>query len=160
MVLFLAIVGIIIFFISYLNVTLFTELELTLNDSNYNNTEAHTQSTVFKEKNESRLWDYAFLGIFFGSFIAIALSAYAVKISPVFYWVYVVMALMVLTLGTILSNLWQEIATEPDFAVQVTNFPIMNSLLGSYYPMIVTAIIFFAMIILFGKPARQEEGYT
>jgi len=159
-VLFLAVAGIIIFFVSYLNLELFTELELTLNETVYNDSEAYTQTTIFKEKNDSQIWDYAFLGLFFGCLIAIGLSAYAVRISPIFYWIYAVMALMVLVMGTILSNLWQELASEPDFASQLTNFPIMNTLLGSYYPLVVTVIVFFAMIILFGKPAGQQEGYS
>jgi len=158
-VMFLAIIGIIIFFVVDLNLELFTELETALNESGYEGTEAMAQATEFKDTNNGRLWDYAFLGIFFGSLAAIGLSAYAVRISPIFYWIYGMISLIVLTLGTILSNLWQELAIEPEFANTLTNFPIMNAILGTYYPLVVTAIMIFAMIILFGKPARGQEGF-
>lgn len=156
---FLVIVGIVIFLISHTNIELFTELQDVLNNSDYNSTEAYTQATNFKDVNQSRLWDYAFLGLFFGSLIAIGLSSYAVRISPIFYWVYAVLSLVVLTLGTILSNLWQSISSDPEFATTITYFPIMNTLLGSYYPIIVTAIVIIAMMVLFGKPPGQQEGF-
>lgn len=155
-VMFLVIVGIIFFFVVDLNVELFTELQNTLNDSGYEDTEALDQAVEFKETNQSRLWDYAFLGIFFGSLIAIGLSAYAVRISPIFYWVYAAISLFVLVLGTILSNFWQDLALEPDFADTLVYFPITNALLGTWYPLVVTAIIVISMVILFAKPKGQE----
>lgn len=154
---FLVIVGVIIFLTSHINIELFVGIEETLNNSDYSDTEAYTQAVEFRETNQSRLWDYAFLGIFFGSLIAIGLSAYAVRISPIFYWVYGMLALIVLTMGTILSNIWQDLAAETEFATTITYFPIMNSLLGTYYPTIVTAIVVLAMILLFGKPQGAEQ---
>lgn len=151
-VIFLAIVAIVLLLITNVNTDLFTQLEQNLNDSGYSGTEAMTRTTEFKEVTQSRVWDYAFLGIFFGCLIAIGLSAYAVRISPVFYWIYGLLSLFVLGVGVILSNFWQELAGDPEFATTITQFPIMNSLLGTYYPVVVTAIIVIAMIILFGKP--------
>lgn len=159
-VLFLAIAGILVFLVSHINNEFFTAFEDHLNESEYNNTEAQFAAQTFKEKNQSQLWDYAFLGIFFGSLIAIGLSAYAVKISPIFYWVYGMLSLMVLALGTILSNFWQDIAADPEFATTITYFPITNAILGTYYPMVVTFVIVIAMVILFAKSPEREEGYV
>lgn len=156
---FLAISGVIIFFIVHLNIKLFTELEYALNDTEYNESEAYDRTTEFKEKNESRLWDYAFLGIFMGSLMAIGLSAYSVRISPIFYWVYGILSMVVLVLGTMLSNIWQEMVSDPEFTTTLVHFPITNSILGTYYPMVVTAVIILAMVVLFGKPPGQEAGY-
>lgn len=158
-VMFLAIVGIIIFVVTDLNIELFSEIESALNDTEYNDTEAMTQATTFKEKNQSQIWDYAFLGMFFGVLIAIGLSAYAVRISPIFYWVYGAISLMVLVMGTILSNFWQNMMLEPEYADTLAYFPIMNAMLGSYYPLVVTVIIVVAMVILFGKPSERQEGF-
>lgn len=156
-VMFLIVIGIVVFFLVDLNSELFTEIENALNNTaGLNGTEAVAQATEFKETNQSRLWDYAFLGIFFGSLIAIGLSAYAVRISPAFYWIYGAISLFVLTMGVVLSNVWQDLATEPEFADTIANFPITNAMLGTYYPLIVTAIIVISMIILFGKPRGME----
>jgi len=158
-VMFLAIVGIIIFLVSHINSELFTELQKNLNSSDYNNSEAYEVTGEFLATNESSLWDYAFLGIFFGSLIAIGLSAYAIRVSPIFYWVYGLLSLVTLSLGVILSNIWQGFSSNAEFATTLTRFPIMNSLLGTWYPTVVTAIAIIAMVILFGKPPGREEGY-
>ena len=115
-----------------------------------------SSATAFKDSNQSKMWDYAFLGIFMGCMIAIGVSAYAVRISPIFYWVYGLMSLFVLAMGVLLSNAWQELAAEPEFAVTLTRFTIMNTMLGSWFPTIVTAIIILFMIVLFGKSPGQE----
>jgi len=158
-VIFLVVIGMAIFTINHLNVEIFTELETHINDSGYEDTEAMTQAGKFLDSNTSNAWDYGFLAIFFGSLMAIALSAYAIRISPVFYWVYGILSIFVLGLGTILSNIWQELAADPTFATTLTRFPIMNTLLGTYYPLMVTVIIVVMMGILFGKPSGQGEGF-
>lgn len=160
---FLAIAGIMIFLVTHLNIILFTEIENNLNGtSKYNGTEAQIVASDMVDMNNGRMWDYAFLGIFMGCLLSIGLSAYAVRISPIFYWVYGMMAIIVLVLGTALSNFWQDFATEAEFTSTINNFPITNTLLGSYYPMVITAVVIIAMIILFGKPPSnnpQEEAY-
>jgi len=157
-IIFLAVVGIVIFLISHVNNEIFSELETSLNETGYAGTEAADAAYDFKTSNQSRLWDYAFLGIFMGCMIAIGISAYAVKISPIFYWVYGLMSLFVLAMGVLLSNAWQALAAEPEFATTLTRFTIMNTMLGTWFPTIVTAIIILFMIVLFGKSPGQE-GY-
>lgn len=62
-------------------------------------------------------------------------------------------------MGVMLSNIWQEAAADPEFAVTLTRFPITNAILGSYFPLIVTGIIVLAMLFIFGKPPGQEGYY-
>lgn len=158
-VIFLAVIGFVLFLMSHLNQEIFGELSQNLEK---NSTANYTKSVEVVEDFKSRdavIWDYAFLGIFMGSLIALGLTAYAIRISPVFYWIYGVMSLLVLGTGVILSNIWQEMAVEPEFASTLSNFPIMNLLLGNFYPLAVTGIIIIAMVIIFGKPAGREEGY-
>lgn len=156
-IMFLAIAGIVIFLVTDLNIKLFTEIDNALQESAYNNTEAQTRAEEFKDKSSSQMWDYAFLGIFFGSIIAVGLSAYAVQISPVFYWIYGLLSLSVLTMGALLSNLWQDLALESELASTINSFPITNAILGTYYPIIATGIIFIVMILLFGKSPGGNE---
>lgn len=154
-VIFIFIIGVVFFFVSKLTNEIFSELEVNINSS-YSNTEAISALQDIKSSNQSA-WDYAFLGIFLGSLIAVGIMAYSVRISPVFYWIYGLMSLFILGLGVILSNIWQDLAAEPDFATTLSQFPITNTLLGSYYPLAVVAIIMIMMIILFGKPPGTNE---
>jgi len=111
------------------------------------------------QESDQEVWDYAFLGIFFGVLIALGLTAYAIRISPIFYWIYGLMSLFVLVTGVIVSNVWQEAVANPEFVTTLARFPITNAILGSYYPLVVVAIIMIAMIVIFGKPFGREEGY-
>ena len=155
-VIFIAIVGMLFFLISHLNNLIFTEFENTLgNSSDFSDTQALLTVNEIKAS-DAAVWDYAFLGIFLGSLIAIGLSAYAVKISPVFFWIYGLLSLLVLGLGVVLSNLWQSWSANPEFAATLVRFPITNAVLGSYYPLVVTAIIILAMVLIFGKTGGNQ----
>lgn len=154
---FLFIVAVVMLFTNKLNGEIFGELEDSLEDE-YNNTESINVLIDIKEKDSSGIWDYAFLGIFLGSLIAIGLSAWAIRISPVFFWIYGIMSLFVLGLGVVLSNVWQDMAADAEFASTISNFAITNMLLGSYYPLIVTGVIILTMGIMFGKPPEGGEA--
>lgn len=153
-VIFLVIVGVLIFLFSHLNSEMFTEIESQINTT-HPGTEAQIQATEFKNTNQSNVWDYAFLGIFMGGLIAIGLSAYAVRVSPAFFWIYVILGMFVLVAGVMLSNFWQGLAGDSTFSTTLTYFPITNTLLGSYFPLVVTAIIIVMMGILFAKPRSE-----
>ena len=120
----------------------------------YNDTEALDTLDTIKTKDQS-IWDWAFLGIFLGSILAICLSAWAIRISPIFFWIYGILSLIVLAMGVILSNIWQEFAIEGTFTETIANFPITNAILGTYYPLVVTLIIVIMMGLLFGKPPQE-----
>jgi len=157
-VIFVFTIGVFLFFLSDINYRLFDELNNSLTETNMNTTYTSEAIDDFARTNNS-VWDYAFLGIFLGSLIAIGLSAYAIRISPIFYWVYGVMSLVVLAAGAMLSNIWQDLSRDAEFATTLSRFPIMDSILGTYFPLAITAVIVVAMIIIFGKPPGQQEGY-
>jgi hypothetical protein len=154
---FLFVVGTLIFLISHIGGRIFTELDIQLNDSSRNTT--YTSEVLGDAMRvNTTAWDYAFLGIFLGSMMVLGLTAYAVRVSPVFYWIYAILSMMFLGIAVLCSNVWQELAADTEFATTITNFPITNLLLGTYYPIIITGVILFAMVILFGKPTlRQQE---
>lgn len=151
-VIFIFVVGLVLFLVSHMNNLLFSGLENALgNSTTGTGTEALVVTSQIKAS-DALIWDYAFLGIFMGSLIAIGLSAYAVRISPVFFWIYGLLSLVVLALGVMLSNTWQSWAGSPEFATSILRFPITNMILGTWYPTIVTGILVVAMGLIFGKP--------
>jgi len=151
--------AVLFFLMNHINNEIFTEIDLTLNETeDWVDTEASTTVTEI-QRTDNIIWDYAFLGVFMGVLIVLGLTAYAVRISPIFYWIYGIMSLVVLGIGVILSNIWQDMSVDPEFAVTITRFPMTDAILGSYFPLVVTAIIIVGMIILFGKSPKQEGGY-
>lgn len=154
----LFVIGIVFFFVNHMNDKIFTEFESVLNETHSSNETSMQVLDSFQATNQNA-FDYAFLGVFLGSLIALGLTAYAVRVSPVFFWIYGLMSLVFLIAGVVLSNVWQEATADPTFTTTLTRFPITNAILGTYYPMIVVAILLISMIIMFGKPGGQEEGY-
>ena len=148
------VIGVVFLLTSQLKGEIYSSLQSNLNES-FEDTEALTALAEIKET-EQVIWDYAFMGIFLGMFMVLGLTAYSVRISPVFYWIYGLMCLTVLATGVIVSNIWQKLAAAPEFAVTITQFPMTNAVLGSYYPLITTVMIMLAMIFLFGKPPGEE----
>ena len=145
----LFIVGVLFFFGNHVNNAFMDKLDETL-EPTYANTTALSVLADIQDV-ENSVWDYAFLAIMFGLFLSLVLTAFATRISVAFYWIYGILSMIVLLTGVILSNMWQEIASNSEFVTTVARFPITDAVLGSYYPMVAAGMIFLLMIILFGK---------
>lgn len=154
----LFIIGIILFFFNHMNKQVYDSLdEYFEGNADLNNTEAHTAVEDLQGVEGSNIWDYAFLAIFIGMMIQMLLFSFASRQNVAFFWLFVVMGILVLIIGTALSNVWQEMAANPEFATTLTRFTITNTILGTYYPTIITGIMFLGLIILFGKFPGQQE---
>ena len=120
-------------------------------DTDLNNTEAHQALEKIQYIEGTNIWDWAFLAIFIGLIIQIVMFSFATRINIAFYWIMVILDIPILIVGVVLSNVWQSLAGNAEFATTILRFPIANLLLGTYFPIAVTVLIFFASIILFGK---------
>ena len=125
-------------------------------DADLNNTEAHQAIQDIRDVERSSIWDFAFLAIFLGLMIQMLIFSFASRSNIAFFWIFVVIGIIALTLGVMLSNIWQNVAENPEFASTIARFPITNTLLGSYFPLVVVAITFLFMIVLFGKFPGQD----
>jgi len=153
----IVIIGIILLFMNHFNEKIYTSLDEYMEDSDYNQTEAHQATEDFQEIEQSHIWDYVFLAIFIGLMIQMLIFSFASKINIAFFWIFVLLGIIILIVGVVLSNIWQEVASNPEFAETILRFPIANALLGTYYPTAIVAILFLGMIILFGKFPGQEN---
>jgi len=151
------IIGIILLFMNHVNEKIYTALDEYMEDSEYNQTEAHQVTEDFQEIESSHIWDYVFLAVFIGLMIQMLIFSFASKINVAFFWIFILLGIIILIVGVILSNIWQETAAQPEFAETITRFPITNALLGTYYPTVIVAVLFLGMIILFGKFPGQER---
>ena len=73
-----------------------------------------TLSTI--EASNLRVWDYAFLAIALSSLLVLGVTAFSTSISPVFYWVYGILAMLLLALSAMISNMWQSLAVQPSYS--------------------------------------------
>lgn len=153
----IVVIGIVIFFSSKIFYEFENELSETLEQTpridQYNETQNSLRDIINTER---VIWDYAFLAIMIGYIIAIGIFSYQTPINPVFFWISMLLALFWLFIGTVMSNLWMGMAEQPELADTVARFPIMNTILGSYYPTVITFVILIGMILLFSKPFGGE----
>ena len=153
------ILGIIIFFLNHMNEKVYSKFdEYFEKNTKLNNTEAHETVKDLQRTEQSRIWDYAFLAIYIGIMIQMLVFAFASRTNVVFFWIFVLFGIVILIVGTMLSNIWQEVATNPEFSETIQRFSITNTILGDSFPIIITGILFLAMIIMFGKfPGGRDE---
>ena len=146
------VIGIILFFFSHLNSKVYDKYDEWMgNETDIVDTTAHETIQKISTVEKTNLWDFAFLAIYVGLIIQLILFSFATRINLAFYWLFALLSLVMLIVGTILSATWQELSVSPEFATTLTRFPITNTLLGTYYPIGITFMIMVGMIVLFGK---------
>ena len=142
---------------NHVNEKLYSALDVSFEaNPTLNNTEAHQVVKDLDDVEKGGIWDFAFLAIFIGMLIQMMIFSFASRTNIAFFWIFVIVALIALMVGVMLSNIWQSVAESTEFVSTVARFPITNALLGSYFPLVVTAFIFLLMIVLFGKFPGQE----
>ena len=152
------IVGILLLFLSHLNKEVYDKFDKYFEqDVELNNTEAHQTVEKLQEVEGSRIWDYAFLAIFIGMIIQMIVLAFASRTNVLFFWIYVLLGIVILIISVVVSNVWQEIAQQSEFATTILRFPITNTILGTYYPTFITGFLFLGLIFIFGKFPGQTE---
>jgi len=146
------IIGIILLFMNHLNDKIFGSFDDWLDESEDLKGSYAQNVTQDIQDVDNAAWDWGFFAIFIGLILNMVFFAFATRINIAFYWIFSILGIVILIVGTILSNIWQEIASNPEFAETILRFPITNMLLGSYFPTVVVALMFIMMIYLFGKP--------
>jgi hypothetical protein len=147
----LFIVGVFLLFFNYASNHIYSSFDDYFNKSTkYNNSEAQV-ALVKIQTVENSAWDYAFLAIFIGLVLQILLLSFATPANMAFFWIMTLVDIPVLIVGVVLSNIWQDLATNPNFTTEIARFPITNTILGTYYPMAIVIIIFVSAVVLYGK---------
>lgn len=153
----LFVVGILFFFFNHMFSQVYDTVGGYLEEGDYNNTEASTSIRGIEEA-ENAIWDYAGLAMAIGVVIQLVFFAFLTRISPVFYWVYLLASLIILALGAVLSNIWQDVVANPEFATTLTRFPITNTILGNSFLLFITSLVLMVIVIVtFGKGRGENE---
>ena len=149
-------IGITLLFLNLLTTEIYSGVDDFLNDSaDFNDSVARDTLQDIQEV-ENEIWDWAFLAIYMGFMLQIVILSFAARVNIVFFWLFVIFNMIALFVGVILSNIWQGIASNPEFAETIVRFPITNSLLGTFFPVAILIVLFVMMILLFGKPSGGQ----
>jgi len=153
----LFIVAILIFFFNHFNEKLYGALEDNFEQNeDINGTEADIAIGKLRDIEQGNTWDWVFLAIFIGTMIQMLLLSFASRNNVAFFWIFALLAIIILIAGVVLSNTWQSMVANGEFTETIARFPVTNAILGANYPMIIVGITFLFMIILFGKFPGQN----
>lgn len=153
------VLGLVLVLMNAMSDKLYSKLENNLNSSGAISPNSIAISKLQQIHQVDRvIWDYFFLAVFMVYIVSVGLSAYATRISPVFFWLYGILSLVGLLVGVISSNMYQAFITNNALSDVANRFPITNFVLGDYYPTIITLIICITLGLIFSKtPDRVEE---
>ena len=154
----LFIIGMIFLFTNKLTHEISVKQEEIFNSSvEYQNSSAITALQTIRDTNDTA-YDYGFLAIYIGCIASLGVTAFMTRIHPIFYIFYVLLGIFVLATGVLLSNAYQAVAETSTMADAAARFPIMNFMLGSYAPLVITVVIILFMVLLFGKTPDTTRG--
>lgn len=151
------VIGLVIFLFSHVFDSMYTQLDNYFNSTTkYNVSEARTAIQDIQNAERSS-WDYATIAIVIGLIIQLIVLSYATRISIVFYWLYIISSLIILTVGAVLSTTWDNLVANPAFVDTIARFPITDAILGSRFMLITSSLIIMtAVIVIFGKRPGEE----
>lgn len=150
------VIGIVVFFFGDLFFRLFTELGTTLSSNPATN---HTNVIIASDTATdlyATAWDYVTIAVMIGILISLITTAFLTRISPAFYWIYILFGIVIIIAGSMFSTLWQTIVSQDIYSAAITRYPMTNAILGDKFVLIaVSLFVILAIIFIFGKGAES-----
>ena len=102
---------------------------------------------------QDRLWTAvgnAFVFFMVAQFLGIIISSFVINTHPAYFVVFVVIAVFMLLLSPIISNVYETVASAPDFITTANELEGMNWILLNL-PLVMLIQLFISGVVLFGK---------
>ena len=101
--------------------------------------------------------DYVIFGVFIAMTLAIIISGWFIAGNPVFSFIYFLLVVIGVVVGSILANTWETATQKAVFGTTITHFPITNNIMLNL-PIYIAVIGFIGMIVVFAKPQIAGGG--
>jgi hypothetical protein len=92
-----------------------------------------------------------------GLIVMCAVGAMYIDSHPVFFFVSLFILGIVILLGVVYSNIYEQITTDSAFGATASNFLVMN-LFMKYLPWVIAIVLIITMIIMWAKPGGSGGG--
>jgi len=105
--------------------------------------------------------DYVIFGVFLALVLGLIITSWFIGGNPIFMFVYFIVVVITVVISTVLANTWEMISQGAIAAtvfgnVTINAFPLTNNLM-LYLPIYISVIGFIGIVIMFAKPAIQNE---
>ena len=151
-------IGIVVFFFGDVFFRLFTELNVAVTTNPAINSTLTAETTETAVDLYATAWDYVTVAVMIGILISLITTAFLTRISPAFYWIYILFGIIIVIAGSMFSVLWQTITEQSIYADAVTRYPMTDAILGNNFILIaVSLFVILAIIFIFGKGGGSDE---
>jgi len=151
---------VIIFFLAIaLLVTAFAvnEMKEVITGSDLNKTNVATSSTDHMDQMISTTIQYGYISIFAFLIIGMLISAFMVRIHPVFLFIYIIFLAISIFIGVPLANTYQKVS-EVDALSAIASQQTLIEWTMQYMPFILLGVGALSMIVTFGKLIGGRGG--
>lgn len=130
-----------------------------LNDTWQSTEELGNESQEIMENYHSsyvNLWDYAFLFMLIGLFIAVIISSFYIDVHPIFFIISIILLIGVLIVTGILSNTFIELVSTDAVSSEASSFTIIPFVMN-HFVMIICIMAFIIVGVMYAK--NKLGGY-
>ncbi len=107
-------------------------------------------NVAFVKETFVNFWDFVVLMVFLLNIILILISAFLVDTHPVFLILYIIFGIFLFSLAPAVLDVLDKIYDDPNFALEVSQLPIMD-FLRDYLGLIILGIFIISGIIMYAK---------
>ena len=108
--------------------------------------------TIFVEvHNTMSIFDEVFVFATIGFFITTLISAFMIDAHPAFFIFSLIMLIILIVIGTQLTNVWLAIASSPQMSDISSKYPMMTTIF-QHLPLIMLIFGFLVIIVLVARP--------
>ena len=93
----------------------------------------------------------------FGLILFVAVSAMFIKSHPVFFFVSIVLLIIVIILGVVFANVYEEVSSDSNFGDTDSNLTVMHYVM-KYLPWMAAIVIIVLMVIIFSNKSGGTTG--
>ena len=146
--------GIILFFIgivSFVGVFTFNEISERLKVTEVFNSSPVAVGVLEDAESRITMLDYFVLAVLVGFLLAIVITGYFIGGNALFMVIYFVVGAVLVFVGMVLSNVWENIVNSSAFGLTISSFGVSNHII-SYLPIYLSVAIFLGLVSMFAKP--------
>lgn len=130
---------------------LFDGMDTALTNTNLNGTVQHQAVEEFAEFNRTA-WDQITIVIMVAILLSLIFTAYLTRVSPAFYWIYIIFSIFIVMLGSMFSSFWDTMTAQDIYSTTINNYPMTDAIFGNNFVFIILSLFIILLIIfIFGK---------
>lgn len=124
----------------------------------YNQSHGAFNTTQLQENADSTydMLDFAVMFVFIGTTIAALVGAILIRSHPAFFFISIIVMMVQIFVAMALSNTWDAMITDPNFAAAHAQFTTANFVVGNLPIFILIAVILIAIVLYALNPLGVE----